>query len=173
MPFSAVMTATIVLSASMTMFLGLWADLPFAIAPGMGLRNDDPVGTAVDDQAEGQYWVINGLHHNDGCCFDYGNAETDSRDDGNGTMETKDAENNGYAFMKTSCMHCADPVCMIGCPTGAIGRDAGSGNILINDETCIGCSTCATFRGLAGIDRDVTFVGIDDSQPMLDRASVA
>ncbi|MEI6246137.1 MAG: arabinofuranosidase catalytic domain-containing protein, partial [Acidobacteriota bacterium] len=25
------------------------------IEPGMGLRNDDPKGTAVDDQAEGQY----------------------------------------------------------------------------------------------------------------------
>jgi hypothetical protein len=58
------------------------------IEPGMGLRDDDPVGTAVDDQAEGQYWVINGLHYNSGCCFDYGNAEIDSRDDGNGTMET-------------------------------------------------------------------------------------
>ena len=58
------------------------------IEPGMGLRDDDPRGTAVDDQAEGQYWVINGQHHNSGCCFDYGNAETDSRDDGNGTMET-------------------------------------------------------------------------------------
>ncbi len=58
------------------------------IAPGMGLRLDDAKGTAVDDQAEGQYWVINGQHYNNGCCFDYGNAETDSRDDGNGTMET-------------------------------------------------------------------------------------
>ncbi|MBR5075458.1 MAG: lamin tail domain-containing protein [Bacteroidales bacterium] len=58
------------------------------IAPGMGLRLDDPTGTAVDDQAEGQYWVISGLHYNSGCCFDYGNAETDSRDDGDGTMET-------------------------------------------------------------------------------------
>jgi len=58
------------------------------IEPGMGLRNNDPTGTAVDDQAEGQYWVINGHHYNSGCCFDYGNAETDSRDDGNGTMET-------------------------------------------------------------------------------------
>jgi hypothetical protein len=58
------------------------------IEPGMGLRDDDPKGTAVDDQAEGQYWVINGLHYNSGCCFDYGNAEIDSRDDGNGTMET-------------------------------------------------------------------------------------
>jgi hypothetical protein len=58
------------------------------IAPGMGLRQNDVKGTAVDDQAEGQYWVINGHHYNSGCCFDYGNAEIDSRDDGNGTMET-------------------------------------------------------------------------------------
>jgi hypothetical protein len=58
------------------------------IAPGMGLRQNDAKGTAVDDQAEGQYWVINGQHYNSGCCFDYGNAEIDSRDDNNGTMET-------------------------------------------------------------------------------------
>ncbi len=58
------------------------------IVPGMGLRQNDTHGLAVDDQAEGQYWVINGLHYNSGCCFDYGNAETDSRDDGDGTMET-------------------------------------------------------------------------------------
>ena len=58
------------------------------IEPGMGLREDDPKGTAVDDQAEGQYWVVNGQHYNSGCCFDYGNAEIDSRDDDNGTMET-------------------------------------------------------------------------------------
>ncbi len=58
------------------------------IEPGMGLRQNDAKGTAVDDQAEGQYWVINGRHFNSGCCFDYGNAEIDSRDDDNGTMET-------------------------------------------------------------------------------------
>jgi hypothetical protein len=58
------------------------------IEPGMGLRWNDTHGIAVDDQAEGQYWVIDGHHYNSGCCFDYGNAETDSRDDGNGTMET-------------------------------------------------------------------------------------
>ncbi len=58
------------------------------IEPGMGLRWNDAKGTAVDDQAEGQYWVINGHHYNNGCCYDYGNAETDSRDDGDGTMET-------------------------------------------------------------------------------------
>lgn len=58
------------------------------IEPGMGVREDDPKGVAVDDQAEGQYWVISGKHFNSGCCFDYGNAETDSHDDDAGTMET-------------------------------------------------------------------------------------
>jgi non-reducing end alpha-L-arabinofuranosidase len=58
------------------------------IEPGMGLRQNDVKGTAVDDQGEGQYWVVNGHHFNSGCCFDYGNAEIDSRDDDNGTMET-------------------------------------------------------------------------------------
>ncbi|HET8655679.1 MAG TPA: arabinofuranosidase catalytic domain-containing protein [Longimicrobiaceae bacterium] len=58
------------------------------IEPGMGLRRDDAKGTAVDDQAQGQYWVVDGRHYNSGCCFDYGNAEIDSRDDGDGTMET-------------------------------------------------------------------------------------
>jgi len=68
------------------------------IAPGMGLRQNDVKGTAVDDQAEGQYWVINGQHYNSGCCFDYGNAEIDSRDDDNGTMETTYYGNAGAWF---------------------------------------------------------------------------
>lgn len=47
-------------------------------------------------------------------------------------------------FMVThACMHCLDPVCLIGCPTGAIHRDAHGGQVVINDVTCIGCGTCA------------------------------
>ncbi len=42
-----------------------------------------------------------------------------------------------------ACMHCEDPVCMIGCPTGAIHRDLVSGLVDINDSTCIGCKSCA------------------------------
>jgi len=58
------------------------------INQGMGMRQNDTRCTAVDDMAQGQYWVINGHHFNNGCCFDYGNAEIDSHDDGDGTMET-------------------------------------------------------------------------------------
>ncbi len=68
------------------------------IVPGMGMRQNNPHGTAVDDQAEGQYWVINGHHYNTGCCFDYGNAETDSRDDGDGTMETTYYGNSSFWY---------------------------------------------------------------------------
>jgi Fe-S-cluster-containing dehydrogenase component len=46
-------------------------------------------------------------------------------------------------MIANACMHCLDPVCMIGCPTGAISRDAESGSVTINDQSCIGCSTCA------------------------------
>lgn len=42
-----------------------------------------------------------------------------------------------------ACMHCEDPVCMIGCPTGAIHRDTVSGLVEINPQTCIGCKSCA------------------------------
>jgi len=41
------------------------------------------------------------------------------------------------------CMHCQDPECLTGCPTGAIGR-FGSGHIDIDPKTCIGCGDCAT-----------------------------
>ena len=42
-----------------------------------------------------------------------------------------------------SCYHCRDPVCLVGCPTGAIHR-AGVGAVVdVEDEICIGCSTCA------------------------------
>ena len=42
-----------------------------------------------------------------------------------------------------ACMHCVDPICMIGCPTGAIHRNHQGGQVLINDHTCIGCGSCS------------------------------
>ncbi len=51
-------------------------------------------------------------------------------------------QQNGI-MVANACMHCVDPVCMIGCPTGAIHREALEGQVVINDLTCIGCATCA------------------------------
>ena len=38
MPFSGAMTATVLVASSMTLLMGLYARLPFAVAPGMGLN---------------------------------------------------------------------------------------------------------------------------------------
>jgi non-reducing end alpha-L-arabinofuranosidase len=57
------------------------------IVPGIGYRNNKPCGTATGDDPETLYMVVDGAVYNGGCCFDYGNMETSSNDDGEGTME--------------------------------------------------------------------------------------
>lgn len=42
-----------------------------------------------------------------------------------------------------SCYHCRDPVCLVGCPTGAIRRTDVGDVVAIDDQLCIGCQTCA------------------------------
>jgi Fe-S-cluster-containing dehydrogenase component/CRP-like cAMP-binding protein len=49
---------------------------------------------------------------------------------------------SGRLMIANACMHCADPVCMIGCPTGAIHRESFGGEVVINPATCIGCKAC-------------------------------
>jgi hypothetical protein len=44
-------------------------------------------GTAINDQPETEYMVTSSNGLVDNCCFDYGNAEVTSTDQGNGTME--------------------------------------------------------------------------------------
>jgi hypothetical protein len=72
-------------------------DLPLTIAghsaygilirPGMGYRDVTPNGTAVVDEPQTIYMVSSQHDLINGCCFDYGNAETTANNDGNGTME--------------------------------------------------------------------------------------
>ena len=57
------------------------------IAAGDGYRDDSTSGIATGDAAEGEYAVFDGTHTNNGCCFDYGNAETNNDDNGAGHME--------------------------------------------------------------------------------------
>ena len=48
-----------------------------------------------------------------------------------------------HVLSPSVCLHCKDPECLTGCPTGAIGRFT-EGQIDINPTTCIGCADCAT-----------------------------
>ena len=57
------------------------------IVTGIGYRNNSACGTATGDNAETEYMVVAGDVFNGGCCFDYGNMERNSRDNGEGTME--------------------------------------------------------------------------------------
>ena len=59
-----------------------------------------------------------------------------------GTMDKKDQEENGYAFIKKSCMHCVDPSCVSACPVSAMQKDPLNGVVSYNKDACIGCRYC-------------------------------
>lgn len=49
---------------------------------------------------------------------------------------------HGGFMVANACMQCSDPLCLDGCPTGAIYMN-NAGTVVINDDICVGCSTCA------------------------------
>lgn len=55
---------------------------------GGGYRNNTTTGVATGNKAESMYMVGSGKSVNDSCCYDYGNVETNMKDNGTGTMET-------------------------------------------------------------------------------------
>ena len=57
------------------------------VVPGVAYRNNNACGTATGDDPETEYAIVAGDIYNNGCCFDYGNVERDSRDDGEGAVE--------------------------------------------------------------------------------------
>lgn len=59
-----------------------------------------------------------------------------------GTMENKDKAENGFAHIKRSCLHCADPSCVSACPVSAMTKDAKTGIVGYNKDACIGCRYC-------------------------------
>lgn len=71
--------------------------------------------------------------------------------------------------LAAACMHCVDPVCMIGCPTGAIHRSAVGGEVVINDATCIGCGSCAASCPYEAIR--MVAIRHEDGEPIVDAGS--
>jgi hypothetical protein len=55
--------------------------------PGQGYRKLIANGTAVGDEPQTIYMVSSQHDLVNGCCFDYGNAQTSANNDGNGTAE--------------------------------------------------------------------------------------
>jgi non-reducing end alpha-L-arabinofuranosidase len=57
------------------------------VTAGVGYRDNSTKGVAVGSSPQGEYMVASGRHVNNKCCFDYGNAETNGRDNGDGHMD--------------------------------------------------------------------------------------
>ena len=63
-------------------------------------------------------------------------------------------------LVATSCRQCRDPLCMVGCPVGAIRR-RNSLEVIIEDW-CIGCSQCANNCPYGNINMHPFAVELDD-----------
>ncbi len=66
-----------------------------------------------------------------------------------------------HVLAPSVCLHCKDPECLTGCPTGAIFRDL-NGDVEIDQHTCIGCFDCATqcpYNAISMVPREMPSVG--------------
>ena len=61
-----------------------------------GVVNNDPATGGTPGQGEGMYMVASGTNFNSGCCFDFGNAETNNDDDQAGAMDAVNFSNTCY-----------------------------------------------------------------------------
>ena len=110
-----------------------------------GSARTDPVRSALLDFAlnkglvEGRSILVMDL---DRCtrCDDCVRACADTH--GGRPRFVREGDRYGRLLIARSCYHCQDPVCLIGCPTGAIRR-ANVGDVVeIREEICIGCAAC-------------------------------
>ena len=85
-------------------------------------------------------------------CQECVKACVDAHDDGR-TRLYLDGPRYGKYLVPVTCRKCVDPVCMIGCPVGAINRGS-NGEIQISDW-CIGCSKCADQCPYGSIQMDL------------------
>jgi len=64
-------------------------------------------------------------------------------------------------FRPLLCNHCESPVCVLNCPTGAMHKDEETGVVSVDQNICIGCSTCANTcpYGAPALNEDLMVMG--------------
>jgi anaerobic dimethyl sulfoxide reductase subunit B len=45
-------------------------------------------------------------------------------------------------YVSMTCNHCAEPLCVSSCSTGALYKDGKTGAVLLDGDKCIGCKKC-------------------------------
>lgn len=98
-------------------------------------------------------------------CQECVKACVEAHDDGRTRLYLDGPRFEGRYLVPVTCRQCHDPVCMIGCPVGAINR-GGSGEIRISDH-CIGCSKCADQCPYGSIQMDLLDKPIDPDPDLL------
>ncbi len=52
-------------------------------------------------------------------------------------------DESGIVSLSVRCQHCDDAPCIRACLTGALSRDPVTFLVMVDEERCIGCGTCA------------------------------
>jgi anaerobic dimethyl sulfoxide reductase subunit B (iron-sulfur subunit) len=58
------------------------------------------------------------------------------------SLENGRFPNVSVRFLLYRCFHCAEPACLKACPTGSLSKREKDGLVIVNRESCIGCSAC-------------------------------
>jgi len=75
--------------------------------------------------------------------------QNDLPDDGSRYRHVSRIEMGAYPNVKIrhvslACMHCGEAPCIAVCPTRALTKHSDSGIVVVNEDLCIGCHSCAT-----------------------------
>jgi Fe-S-cluster-containing dehydrogenase component/CRP-like cAMP-binding protein len=123
---------------------------PASTLPGSSLARPKAPATPLDPELLGfmaEHRFLNGtaamVINLDRCtrCDDCVRACASTHD--NNPRFLRHGPTHGPLMVAQACMHCQDPVCLLGCPTGAIHRSPKGGQVIINDPACIGCGACS------------------------------
>ena len=63
-------------------------------------------------------------------------------------------EREGPESFAVSCRHCAEPICVYSCLTGAMRKDPVTGTVSADPDKCVGCWTCLMVCPYSAVSQD-------------------